>query len=330
MFAIISAMTRQELVLSAIDYSLGTGLEIGPLTSPILSKTEANIYYADHMSREQLKIKYKKAPVELDKIAPVDFVVKRTLIEAVGDARFDYVIACHVIEHIPDTIRWLNDIASILKPGGILALAIPDKRFTFDIMRHPSTPGDIVGAYLDRQTRPSSAAMYDFASEARVIKSKEVWARPLRDWSSKPHLFTPANVAEMCETNLKPTGYVDSHCLVFTPASFIKILRVLMQDGLTDFEVADFHDTNDQNIEFYVSLRKVRTSNAKRKMQKQLASLPRIPNEVTIQSLKRANDTLNDQLRALESELTALRNSKSWKMSAPLRAAARQIKRPEQ
>ncbi|HET7060332.1 MAG TPA: class I SAM-dependent methyltransferase [Candidatus Saccharimonadales bacterium] len=318
-------MTRKELVLAGIEWSKGTGLEIGPLTSPILSKKEARIFYADHMSTKDLKNKYKDAPLNIDEIAPVDFVVKKTLAEAVNGKKFEYVIACHVIEHIPDTVRWLEDIASILKPGGILALAIPDKRYIFDIERQCSTPGDVVGAYLERYDRPPSSAVYDFAAEGRKIKTAAVWKNPYKDWSTRPHLYSLDESYKMCLKNLSPGEYVDCHCYVFTPHSFIKIIRELIELGLFNFEIASFRDTNDQNIEFYVSLRKIRKNKEIKKTQ--LKSLPKLPAEQTIREFHKQKEALAEQVQFLTDEITLLHNSKSWKLTSPLRRTMHRLLR---
>jgi len=49
--------------------------------------------------------------------------------------KFDYIIAFDAIEHIPNMIDWLNDVHKILKDAGHIFLAIPGKRYTFDILR---------------------------------------------------------------------------------------------------------------------------------------------------------------------------------------------------
>ena len=66
---------RNDYILSNINVSDWVGLEIGPLTNPILTKESAHIYYADHMSTDDLRLKYQNEPVELDKIVPIDYIL---------------------------------------------------------------------------------------------------------------------------------------------------------------------------------------------------------------------------------------------------------------
>jgi len=52
-------------------------LEIGPLTAPIFIKHEANIFYADIRSTDEVKKLYAKDPsVNVDNICSIDFVIK--------------------------------------------------------------------------------------------------------------------------------------------------------------------------------------------------------------------------------------------------------------
>jgi len=120
------------------------------------------------MSVPDLKKKYAAESAEfLEQIVPVDYVlVNNSLKETVKGEKFDYVIASHVIEHVPDIVSWLKD-SIYLKPNGILSLVIPDKRYTFDITRDESSPADVMGAYIERHTKASTASVYDYLAEGR-------------------------------------------------------------------------------------------------------------------------------------------------------------------
>jgi SAM-dependent methyltransferase len=324
---------RKDALLAKINLKKGMGLEIGPLCWPLVRKGEANIKYVDHVSTAELKKIYKgDAGVDLDLIVDVDYPLKgKSLEKAIGtDGPFDYLIASHVIEHVPDMVRWLQDLAAVLKVGGILSLAIPDKRFTFDIDRDPSSPGDIVGAYLDRYTRPSSAMLFDYAARYRMnIDAKKVWDGELYLSSKAPHRYSLHQAAELCIESKE--HYVDNHCFVFTPYSFFEVIRTLMELELIDFKVASFFTTEEGTYEFLVSLQKI---DVKMMRQERLQSLPEIPRdlygrelEAKVKQLEGSMQDLKQALEQRQSELQHVLQSKSWRLTRPVRYGIRIAKK---
>jgi SAM-dependent methyltransferase len=310
-------MDRKKKALQCIDVKKGRGLELGPLYSPVVTKDEANIFYVDHMSTEDLRKKYEGHPFSVDEIVEVDFVVGgSTLKESVQGKKFDYVVASHVIEHLPDVVGWLKDISSILKPGGILSLVIPDKRYSFDISRDVSRPSEIIGAYFDKLTKSTSAMIYDSAVEYREIAPSVGWSE--EPWSYKePTTYFKSEAIRRAQLNLRPDEYIDCHCYVFTPQSFFLIMKRLIEHDMCDFEVVNFSDTTKDELEFYVSLRKV---DPKKDKKKQLASIPKLKRPLRVEELEK-------KVALLEKEIDAMKNSKSWRITKPVRAAKSKIKR---
>lgn len=304
---------RSKRILSPVNLESGIGLEIGPLTAPVVEKGRYDIYYLDHMSTEDLKNKYKDEPVDLSRILPVDFVVTDNSIKAaVGSKRFDYVIASHVIEHIPDIVSWLEDIASILKPGGILSLAIPDKRFTFDIERRDSEASEIIGAHIDKLEKPSSSSMYDYASHyVEDVDSGKAWNDPgFFQNDTMSHRWTKTEALAMAIENLDNDKYIDCHCYVFTPSSFAAILRELSELGLIKLKVANFLETQQGELEFYVALQKIDPKKTGRKS---------LFNKIPAVNSMNTNVLHEERIRELEDEVSRLTNSLSWKVTKPLR-----------
>lgn len=311
-------MGRNKRILSKINVTDGRGLELGPLTTPIVDKSEGNIFYVDHMSTADLKKKYAKEPVDPEKIVNVDYVLKTTLKAVVGNKKFDYVLASHVIEHVPDMVRWLDDIFSVLKPGGILSLVIPDKRYTFDITRQVSSPADVIGAYIDHLVRPNSATMYDFASEYRqAIYAGEIAANPNANYTVKEKRYTDTEAFDMAVLNASGKEYVDSHCLVFTPHSFFEIIKRLINHGLINFEVVDFYDTVPGEIEFFVSLRKTPNMTSSKKL---LSSVPDLAAPISTAELQ-------IKVSELEQQVHNILTSSSWRITKPLRRAIKKLSR---
>jgi SAM-dependent methyltransferase len=316
---------RNKRVIKMINLDNQVGLEIGPLTSPVVNKSNGHIYYIDHMSQEELKEKYKNEPVNLDEIVPIDFVLKNNSIEqAINGKKFDYVIASHVIEHIPDTVSWLKDISSVLRSGGILSLVIPDKRFTFDIFRQSTKPSEVIGAYIDKTTKPTSAMIYDYGSKyAKDIDTVSVWND--RDYYTKrpPTLrWTEQEAIDMCEVNALPEGYIDCHCHVYTPESFLAIIKELTKHKLIDFEICSFLETQNYGLEFFVSLKKTQITNKNMK-----SILNKIPNIKDYDIREQERMILQKENKKLLSEVSSLTNSTSWKITQPLRSVNKLRKR---
>lgn len=231
------------------------GLEICPLDKPIVPKKGTGVLYADHLPTDKLRDKYRGAQgVRIDHIEGVDIVVGPSgLGDAVGSRRFNYVIASHVIEHIPNPLKWLNEIYELMEPGGILSLAIPDKHYCFDRLRRLTTATDWIGAWLQKTTRPTPAQILDALSNAVSHNGNIAWQGNI-DPDDLTHWHQPREALRIAVEALNSDEYRDVNCWVFTPRSFCNLLRRLSVFGLLNFYVANFHDS--VGHEFFVQLQK--------------------------------------------------------------------------
>jgi len=120
------------------NYISGRGIEIGGLENRLKLKSgKAQVLYVDLCDRQGLIKQNPETPPE--NIFQPDIVASAEDLYPISTASMDFVIACHVLEHIPNPLKALKDIHRVLKRYGILYLSIPDKRYTFDRER-PVTP----------------------------------------------------------------------------------------------------------------------------------------------------------------------------------------------
>lgn len=240
-------MDLRATCLTGID-TKGTVLEIGPLNRPIVRGE--NVYYADHCSTPELRMKYALDPnVNSDDIVDVHFDLSSTSIESAGRnvGGFDLVVASHVIEHVPDLAGWLRSINSALKPNGVLALVIPDKNYTFDIFRRETERWMIDDAR--GLTRPSLRQVLDHFLNVVAADTGALWKSP----NAKAD-FRPAIGAEAIEGLISQHGsgaYIDAHCWVFTPERFASLIN----HAFPGFQIQIF-PTRFGQLEFYAQLRK--------------------------------------------------------------------------
>ena len=139
------------------------GLEIGASFMPTLPKRDGwNTLVLDHATKEELQREFRSDPGAdqggVLAMEDVDIVMAggRGLAAAVADrAPFHHIVACHVIEHVPDLVEFLDDISAVLSESGVLLLAVPTRELSFDFYRPLTSPGDVVVAHLE----PEAAAV---------------------------------------------------------------------------------------------------------------------------------------------------------------------------
>jgi SAM-dependent methyltransferase len=270
-------MDRRDIVLGTIDAKSGRGLEIGPLSRPIITREIGPVFYVDHVSTQELIHKYKHDPsADVGNIVNVDFVWgEKTLAQCVGDAApFDYVVASHVLEHVPDLIGWLREVGEVLRPGGRISLVLPDRRFTFDVRRRDTDISEVMEAHLLRVRRPAVRAVFDHFY-------KFVHVDPLALWSGDTgYAEAPFDVRAAMEISSQAaTGqYFDCHSWVFSDATFVALLRSLMELDLVDFGFVAFTPTRANDSEFFATLEKpMRARSREERIRENLASLPKVP-----------------------------------------------------
>lgn len=160
---LLPLLSRNQKLLMGCDMA-STGLEIGASYRPVAPKKAGyRVEVLDHASAEVLREKYKTQNVDISSIEEVDYVWSgEPLHELTGKSDYyDWIVASHVIEHTPDLISFLEQCEIMLKPGGLLCLAVPDHRYCFDVFRSVSTPGSVIQAFLEKRTRHTLASIWD-------------------------------------------------------------------------------------------------------------------------------------------------------------------------
>ena len=249
-------LDRSEKVMCMIDQN-GLGIEIGPSYQPLAPKREGfNVQIVDLCSAEELRAKFKGHEVNLDAIEEVDFVWHgEPLPVLIGQEEcYDWIIASHIIEHVPDLISFLTDCEKLLKPSGVLSLIIPDKRYCFDYYHSTSSTGEILDAFEQKRTRPSPGKVFDHCARTATLKGQMVWDRD-SDMSPKLDFVHDISDAESSWRQARTTKkYFDVHNWRFTPSSFRLLFGDLQFLGLISLGIEKEFGT--AGCEFYVTLRK--------------------------------------------------------------------------
>ena len=87
------------------------------------------MWYVDVLDREALQKKAAGDPNSRGALVPeIDFIWKGEPYRELTRREFDVVFSSHNVEHQPDLVAHLEDVASVLRPGGLFLMVIPDKR----------------------------------------------------------------------------------------------------------------------------------------------------------------------------------------------------------
>jgi SAM-dependent methyltransferase len=225
-------------------------LEFGPLSAPILAKRDGwNVFSIDNADRDGLVKRHEGIPfVRLDLIEEVDFVwTGGSLLAAIPPEHhgtFDVVIMSHVMEHFPDPLRILGEIAALLSPDGHLSLAFPDKRHCFDAFRPVTRTSEWLEARMRGDRANTRQTLFDYFVHSVGMPGQIGWV-DTRIGVEKLDIMR--SLEEFHATYYGPNppeGFMDCHAWVCTPASFALLVHECHALGASPLALLDITDSH--------------------------------------------------------------------------------------
>ena len=133
--------------------------------------------YSDLLSREQVAAMYPGSRLP-------DIQSDSESFPGIADGALDFIVANHVLEHVTSPIDALREWRRMLRDGGLLMLALPDKRFTFDAPRKRTTLAHLIAdaeAKNDPRDR-NYAHLEEWATHVEKLpRGSEEWRRWVDD-----------------------------------------------------------------------------------------------------------------------------------------------------
>jgi SAM-dependent methyltransferase len=322
----VSRYTRQEKLLAGLDVAATRGLEIGPLATPILRPPHANIRYVDHADQQALRAKYANDPtINIADIVPIDAVwADKTLAQCFLGEQFDYVIASHVIEHVPDVIGWLAEIAAILRPNGHLILAIPDRRTTYDVLRRETTLADLIDAHFRAARRPTPGQVFDCKANVAAFTQQQAWAATPPN--APPARFATLAYALSQAEQSRDGAHIDCHCSVFTARSLLSLLDNLLELHLLPYRLERFYIACGGSNEMSLILRREPRDAAPEAARAAIQALLQSGTDTEGLSLDAPAPPEDPRIAHLQQALREMQSSTSWRITAPFRTLMRKVR----
>jgi len=169
----------------------GTGIEIGALHHPLAVPATAHVTYVDRLPESELRRHYPELAGE--PFAPVTMIGNAQDLSALSDGSVDFVIANHLLEHLEDPVAALVEFHRVLRQDGVLYLALPDPRVSFDRDRELTGVDHLLEEHRHGTAKNRREHYLDWAT--RVDKHPEPEAHAARlmamDYSIHFHVWRP-------------------------------------------------------------------------------------------------------------------------------------------
>ena len=309
-------MADRSFLLSHVRTQGLRGFEVGALMTPFLPKAGHDVTYVDRLSTEDLRAYFAADPeVDASRIVEVDVVIAEgsSLAEAMrGRGPFDYAIASHVIEHVPDLAGWLSEVADLVRVGGQLVLLVPDKRYTFDYLREMTSTADVVDAFVQGRKRPSPGQVFEHFGFGATVDVAAAWAGGI-DSSTLVRHGGMAAALDLGVRSHREGKYVDTHCWVVTPRRFLEVLGDLAELGVLRWKLTMFTDTRRDDLDFGLVLERASEAEPPDQVAQTFRAAMRRSDDAT------ALDRAQHEVARLRAEVDALRASRSWRLTRPAR-----------
>ena len=177
----------------------GRGIEIGALWRRFPVSVGTKVWYVDRQAGAALGAHYAEVGAQL--VSPDVVADAADLPFAPGSLEF--VIASHVLEHLPFPLATLECWYRLLAPGGSLLLRVPDKRFTFDAKRQRTTLAHLLREHEQRGSFDKGAHFADYVegvtdyARGTAQFSQEVRRLMDIDYSIHYHVWTTEDLREL-------------------------------------------------------------------------------------------------------------------------------------
>lgn len=285
--------------LRAARWLRGSGIEIGALDTPLVVPAGVNVCYVDRVPTEKLHEQYAELADAV--FVPVSIVGDAQDLAALADASVDFVIANHLVEHLENPIAGLREMLRVIRTGGVLYLALPDPRVTFDVDRQLTSVEHVVDEFRNGTAHTRERHFEEWVETAEKHVA----------WMQKAGVKSgPERVRELLDLDYS------IHFHVWRPDTFLELIVAATHEAGLEMELLEFIPRQGGDDEYiFVFLKGIAPADF---------DVPPIASEPEAEELRGEMVALRaelERLRGAADQLAAVTASRSWRLTEPLRSA---------
>ena len=213
----------------------GSGVEFGAASSPFPIAIGSTVRFADFYDHALKSSPYfSNEYYARAEYVTADLLTSMETMDGLKDGSLDFIIACHVIEHLRNPLLAMETAWKKLKPGGKLVLLVPHRDLTFDKNRELTTLEHLILDYEHPNRNRDFLHFLEFYEKA----------------------FVTADYAHKAATEFN-SAFSDIHYHVWNEDSFLAMMNYFSQ-GVKPWSSIDYypHLPNQEANEFYFIMTK--------------------------------------------------------------------------
>lgn len=226
MLRMFRALDREAIAAHVLS---GTGIEIGGLHNPLRVPRGVKVRYVDRMSVDDLRAQYPELAGKA--LTHVDIVDDGEKLTTLPDGSEDFIVANHFLEHCEDPLSALLAHQRVVRPGGVMFLCVPDKRFTFDLQRQLTSYEHILRDFREGPVWSRRDHVADWVRHVEHITDAREAERRVDEllaeaYSIHYHVWTLETLMDMFLRARQDAGLqLDLETLLLTDGEIIMVLR---------------------------------------------------------------------------------------------------------
>jgi SAM-dependent methyltransferase len=218
----------------------GHGIEIGPGLDPIQLPPNTSVVYVDKPLEGGYAVAHGLTNNDQPAIS-VEYDIDVDGMLWAKNMGVDFVIACHLIEHLANPLRFIKEVWESLPVNGKLLLIVPDRELSFDFGR-PSTSLDHL--------------LTEYSEGCNSVSEKHIR-------QELAHSMGLLDLNEVPDFEVEKWRELTVHAHCWTGAEFMAMLTVAISQGLCNWNLVESYwpeDIGVDGFEFGLLLSKVEKS----------------------------------------------------------------------